>query len=64
MWGDGANQLTAALKVEENRLMGAERQLIRDIQTEFLENRCEDSSYFSKVRSKVVSLTNFEITYR
>jgi len=44
--------------------MGAERQLIRDIQTEFLEYRREDSSFSSKVFSKAVSLINFEITYR
>ena len=44
--------------------MGAERQLIRDIQTEFLEYRREDSSFSHKVLSKAVSLINFEITNR
>ena len=70
MWGDGANQLTAAFRVEQSRitniirLMSSERQLVRDIQREFLEHRRDDLTYFSKIMSRIVSLTNCEVTYR
>jgi len=70
MWGDGANQLTAAFEVEQERitsimhLMGAKRKLVRDIQTEFLEYRRDSQNYYSKVMAKIVSLLNGEVTYR
>jgi len=70
MYSDGANQLTSAFKVEETRmtnimqLMGFECVLIRDIQQEFLEHRQSDLAWFSKILSRIISLTNYEVTCR